>query len=279
MFRRLIIVLIGYALVTCAFFYVVSLLNFKNVFIHLLSFLLGFLIFAFFITKEITKIIKDSQIKERDNLEKISHELKTFLTIIISNLDTIEKNKEQLVKNQTKWMNNIKNQTTGMKYLINELLTEDVENYGNQNLSRILEKSILSLEQYAYENRVRINYNIEPKVEMKCLKNDLEKLFNILLDNAIKYNVLNGFVNIILKQSDRKITFNIRNSGHGIESKHLNKIFNKFYRGNDEMNGFGLGLFIAKAIIDNYKGNIIVKSEIDKETEFEIVFYKNKKIG
>ena len=248
--------------------------------------LISLIVLSYFISSKLIVPIEQSYKREQRLLGDVSHELKTPVAIIASNVETIENKKDELVKDQTKWLKNIKSQTVRMQYLIKELLNFSSyrTKYQNQNLksyniSRILEKLILSYEEIAYSKKVSIKYDIEPKIEYNCTQEDMNKLFSILIDNAIKYNIPKGYIEITLTKHNKKIIFNIKNSGRGIENDNIDKIFDRFYRESyartqENENSFGLGLSIAKTIVDYYKGTISVKSEIDKETEFEIIFNK-----
>ncbi len=244
-------------------------------------------IVSFFISYKLIVPVEKSYKRERQLLGDVSHELKTPVAIITSNLETIENKKDDLVENQEKWLTNIKNQTIRMQYLIKELLNfsshrtkfDKKNKYPACNLSRTLEKIILSYEELAYKKGIKIEYDIVENIEYNCSKEDINKLFSILIDNAIKYNNKKGYIKICLKEKSKKIFFSIKNSGHGIAPENINKIFDRFYRESyartqENEISFGLGLSIAKSIVDYYKGQIVVRSELEVETEFEITFNK-----
>lgn len=247
-------------------------------------------IVSFFISYRLIVPVEKSYKRERQLLGDVSHELKTPVAIITSNLETIENKKEDLIINQDKWLKNIKNQTIRMQYLIKELLNfsshrtklDKKNKYPACNISRTLEKIILSYEELAYKKGIKIEYTIADNIEYNCSKEDINKLFSILIDNAIKYNKDKGYINISLKEKSKKIVFSIKNSGHGIAPENINKIFDRFYRESyartqENEISFGLGLSIAKSIVDYYKGQIVVRSELEVETEFEITFNKKSK--
>jgi len=230
--------------------------------------------------------VEKSYKREMQLLGDVTHELKTPVAIISSNIETIENKGDELVKNQKKWLKNIKSQTTRMNYLIKDLLNFSTyrnktrkHNIASCDISRVLEKMVLSYEQYAYVNDIKIESSIDEEIEGPYLKEDMTKLFSIFIDNAIKYNKKKGYIKINLSENNKKIYFSIINSGIGIEPDKKEKIFDRFYRADyartqENENSFGLGLSIAKSIVDFYKGTIIVKSEIDKETEFQVVLKK-----
>ncbi len=102
---------------------------------------------------------------------------------------------------------------------------------------------------------------------------DIEKLFKNMIENAIKYNKEKGTIDIRLEQQANQVIFSIQDSGLGIPSEELDRIFERFYRVNQRRNiqGTGLGLSIVKHIVNKYHGQIDVASEVNKYTWFVIV--------
>jgi signal transduction histidine kinase len=101
----------------------------------------------------------------------------------------------------------------------------------------------------------------------------LVRLFVILLDNAIKYSPEKSAVTITEKKTDGYIKVRVTDQGIGIDEKDIPKVFHRFYRSNSarsktQASGYGLGLSIAKKIVDNHDGSIKVESEKDKGTTF-----------
>jgi len=103
---------------------------------------------------------------------------------------------------------------------------------------------------------------------------DLEKVFSNLVNNAIRYNVQNGSINIKSTCDDKQVIIRISDSGIGIPKEDLSKVFSEFYRSENAKKhvsfGTGLGLSLVKQIIENYNGKIEVESETGKGTTFVI---------
>ncbi len=103
-----------------------------------------------------------------------------------------------------------------------------------------------------------------------------ESLVNIL-ENALKYTKEAGYINISMEKSEMYIKINIRDSGIGIDKQEINKIFNRFYRGNDEIvqstEESGIGLYLAKWIIEQEGGTIRVKSVLGIGTTFSVIIF------
>jgi len=241
-------------------------------------------ILIYYVSKKITKWITDpveqTFNKQKDFIADASHELKTPLAVITASIDCIKVNK----KNE-KYINNIKSESDRMNNLITKLLdlskSENKTNkelYSLNNLSKIVEKRILVFEGLAFENNVEINSQIEKNIMFKCSPSDIDEVVSILIDNAIKHSYKNSIIKVNLYNDKNNIILDIINNGKDIPNDELDKIFERFYRSdksrNRENNRYGLGLAIAKNIINNHNGEIKVFSK-ENITTFKIIF-KNK---
>ena len=106
----------------------------------------------------------------------------------------------------------------------------------------------------------------------------LEDGINRIMDNAIKYNKEEESINIRLHEEDKSIILEISDTGLGIPEEHQDKIFNKFYQVDRQLNeqqGMGLGLTIAEKSIQINKGSIELKSEVGIGTTIKITFPLN----
>ena len=188
--------------------------------------------------------------KQKNFISDVTHELKTPLTIIKTNTDLILSNKSQSVKKQLKPLNYIKDEIIGMDKLVNELLKsakveEEHLEFKTENISNIVTNSLL-----IFENKIMLNTN----------KDKLIQVLKILFDNALKYTDESGIISVSLYHSKRKKIIKIENSGRIIPQEDLEYIFDRFYkcdkaRTNSE-NSYGLGLHIAKTIINKLNGKI-----------------------
>lgn len=128
-------------------------------------------------------------------------------------------------------------------------------------------------------DKKRLNLNLLKKpIFINANPLQIEELFTILIDNALKYSPPKSKVNISIKRQARHVHIQISNAGKGISPDELPLIFERFYRADSARthtsynDGFGLGLSLAKEIVRIHNGEIIVSSEIDKQTTFTIVF-------
>ena len=230
------------------------------------------------ITKWITKPVQESFDKQKQFITDASHELKTPLSVIIASSEALEENPKE-----KKWLNNIKSEADRMNNLIVRLLdlaTSEREikvELKQENLSKIIELSVLTFEGKAFEKNIKLNYKIEENINYKINSNDIKQLVEILLDNAIKHSEKGENVNINLDQINNQIIFTVSNKGEAIPTGSEEKIFERFYRvdksRNRDENRYGLGLAIAKNIVTNHNGTISAKSK-DGHTTFKVLFKK-----
>jgi len=229
------------------------------------------------ITKWITAPVEETFNKQKDFIADASHELKTPLAVMMASIDCIEVNK----KNE-KYINNIKSESDRMNNLITKLLDlsksesrTNKELYTMNNLSKIIEKRSLVFESLAFENNVSIDTQIEKDVMLKCNKNEIDEVVSILVDNAIKHSYKNSRILVNLYKDKNNIILDIINNGKDIPADECDKIFERFYRSdksrNRETNRYGLGLAIAKNIVNNHEGQIKAFSK-DNFTTFRVTF-------
>ena len=187
-----------------------------------------------------------------------------------------------LTEEQKKWLSGIATQTQRMGEMINEMLVlarvegmKEKQSLERINFSTIVESVVLETETVAFEKGAVLTSSVQEDVFVKGRKQDLEKLVYILLDNAIKYTPFGKEIRLKLSVEKRKVILRVYNEGDGIEKEKLPKLFDRFYRADESHSvggSFGLGLAIAKAIVDSMDGRIGVDSEVAKYTEFICVF-------
>lgn len=239
---------------------------------------------AFFVMRFTTRNlapIEEAFNKQKELVANASHELKTPLTIINTNLSILNSSSEGLSEEQKKWLVGIGTQVNRMSAMINEMLLlarfEAVreKDFVKVDLSTIAESVVLETEALAFEKRIEMESAIAQGIFVTARRDDMEKLVYILVENALKYTEPNGKITVTLTSEKHKAILKVRNTGEGIPRDRMPKLFDRFYRCDEshtESGSFGLGLSIAKAITDANNGTIGVDSKEGSYTEFLAVF-------
>lgn len=228
------------------------------------------------ITCWITDPVMDSFNKQKEFIANASHELKTPLAVMMASADCLSYDK----KNE-KWVNNIKNETDRMSNLVNKLLrlskteSEVDNNIATNNISKLLLKRVLAFDSVAFDNDITIDTNILEDVKIRCCDYDMNELFDIIIDNAIKHSDKFSTIKVNLYKDKKDIVIDIINKGNPIPKGEEERIFERFYRSDKSRerssNRYGLGLSIARNTVNKY-GGVISASSQDGYTTFRIVF-------
>ena len=231
--------------------------------------------FTYLITKWIISPVSKSFEKQKTFVADASHELKTPLSVMIASADAYFNDKDE------KWVKNMKNESERMIKLVTELLDlakieQDHEIILEENnLSDIILGSILTFESLFYENKIKLKYDIKPDIKMLCNESLIIELMSILIDNAIKHSEENGKVFVNLSKNNKQIILEVKNTGLPIKKEDEEKIFERFYKVDSSRNrnkdNYGLGLAIAKNIVERHNGKISAHS-IDGYTIFKVIW-------
>ena len=250
---------------------------FKMSVMIVVSSLLFVFIFSYYLSRWAIKPVKNALDRQRRFISDASHELKTPLTVISANADVLE---SEIGENR--WLENIKKQSVIMSDLVFDLLdlakmdeTHEEMILSEFDLSSIVLSKTLEFECTAFESGKTFEQNITENIKYKGNEDSIKHLVTILIDNAIKHSDENGIVRVTLTTSGSKRIFQVYNTGNGIKNSEKDKIFDRFYRSDEsrskETGGYGLGLSIAKAIVDAHKGIITVDGEEQKWISFTVV--------
>ena len=236
---------------------------------------LAIFIFTYFITKWIITPVNNTFEKQKTFVADASHELKTPLSVMIASADAYFNDKDD------KWVKNMKSESERMIKLVTELLdlakTEQEQDIvmEQNNLSDIIESSILTFESLFYDNKIKLKYDITPNIKMPCNENLIIELMSILIDNAIKHCSEKGKVIVNLYKNNKQIILEVKNTGLPIKKEDEEKIFERFYKvdtsRNRNTNNYGLGLAIAKNIVERHNG-IIKAHSTDGYTTFKVIW-------
>lgn len=213
--------------------------------------------FGFILINKLVKPLEESYEVQNRFVSDASHELKTPLAIIKSCLELIAKNdddKENLIEY-------CQDETERLIRLTSELLQlseTDGTNYEPINVSNTLEILISGIEVGLFEKRIKLNTEMMPNITAKVAKDDINQLTHILVDNAVKYNDERKKVDIKLTTHNRNMFLTVTNSSEFVTDENIEHLFDRFYRVDKSRTekGFGLGLSLAKHIVEKYNGEI-----------------------
>lgn len=217
--------------------------------------------------------------RQKQFIADASHELRTPLAVIHTNADVLLGNADETIGAQAKWLHRIKSETERMKTLTSDLLylTEMDDARADViraefSLSEATESVLLTMEAVVYERALSLDYEIEPGLSVRGNAEQLKQVVMILLDNAVKYANAGGSISLSLKRRHHDALLTVANTGEGIAPEHLGRIFDRFYRADKSRSrkngGYGLGLAIAKSIVEQHRGRLTAKSVVGETTSF-----------
>ena len=194
-----------------------------------------------------------------------AHELRTPLAIISSDNDVIEMTAEK-----SEWTESIRRQIHRMDDLIKDLIlmsrmeeTQTTPAFSQVNMSRIAEGKVSDRHLLAEQKKVNVKTDIQGQVTCMGDEKNLERVIDILLDNAVKYVSEGGVILLSLKSEGKKIRFVIENTCDKLPEGDLHRLFDRFYRADEARThhtamsgGYGIGLSMADAIIRRHRGKI-----------------------
>ncbi len=250
--------------------------------------LLGFFLISLFLSKLATRPVAKAWEQQRQFVADASHELKTPLTVILANSGILLSHKEDTVAAQAKWIEYIQEEARRMKGLVEDMLflaKSDAARLPTTRLpvdmSELTEGCLLPFESVAFEAGVTLESDIRPGLYVSGDEGQLRRLVYILLDNACKYAGTDGTVSVTLSRPSDRLKLTVRNTGPAIPPEHLEHLFERFYRSDSartrEAGGYGLGLAIAKAIVQSHRGQISVTSSESEGTVFTVLLPQGKR--
>ncbi len=238
------------------------------------------LIINYLIVRASEKTAEANQLKT-EFVAIASHQLRTPLTGIKWMIDLVKKeNEEEFTQSQLERIDEIKQNNDRMIGLVNDLLSVSRIERGKLGFEKG-EFSLVGLAKRKFKEYQPITK--ARNIKLSLFKEDdlpeiisdpkgVEMVIDNLINNAIRYNKKQGWVNIKISQNDGWLRFEVEDSGVGIPKRDRNKVFEKFFRSQNVMRyqteGTGLGLYIAKAIVKNAKGKMGFISEENQGSTF-----------
>lgn len=225
-----------------------------------------------------------------DNLDlssvtTIVHDLKTPITSIMGFIELLQKDDHDEEKRQS-FYNIIATESARLLKMVNDVLyvsrtseqkskENKTENNESCNIGVQIHKYVKELAPLAEKRNINVDINMNAgNIYVSVPESKVARILTNIIENAIKYNRESGKVFIDVSEEESSVIIRIKDTGVGIASEELDKVFDKFYRSSTSkkmnIDGTGLGLAIAKDIVESYGGEIKVESELGKCTEFMI---------
>lgn len=237
------------------------------------------------ICRDITQIEK-LEIMRRDFIANVSHELRTPLTVVGGFLETLMDMEGAVPENTRSYFKMMSEQTGRMRHLIEDLLTlsqlesgatvtQDTEIDMNSQLNMLMNEA-----QSLSNGRHRILLEADTSIWLSGAAEELHSALGNLVSNAIRYTPEGGEIKLIWRMRGQDAVFSVKDSGIGIEQKHIDRLTERFYRvdrsRSRETGGTGLGLSIVKHILTRHQAKLEIESVLDKGSTFSVVFPQSR---
>lgn len=256
--------------------------------ISVISFFLTIVIvfvMSMFISEKAIQPVRKSMEEQKKFVADASHELRTPLAVIRSNIELIRDAPDSTVKENEKWLGYIHQEALRITTMTENLLT--LERYDSKkteysselfSLSELMEEIAVGFLPLINSYGLSFESHIQKEIYFYASKEKIKQLLTIFIDNAMKYTK-EGSISLSLQQVENENFITVKDTGVGIQDEDKKKIFERFYRVDKSrsrnLGGSGLGLSIAKTIIDEYKGKVELESEFGSGSEFIISFKSN----
>ncbi|PQJ79102.1 hybrid sensor histidine kinase/response regulator transcription factor [Polaribacter porphyrae] len=216
----------------------------------------------------------------------ISHEIRTPVTLIISSINRLFEKEKGIESKQIKAAHTIRRNSNLLLRLVNELLDvrklekNDIKlNISENELISYVKGIYLSFSDIALDRNINYEFKTEiTKIYLWFDKNQLEKVIFNLISNAFKFTNNKGNIQICIEEYNNEVVVVVKDDGIGLSSEHQKKIFKRFYQvkyeHSEKNKGFGLGLSIAKEIVQLHKATIQVSSKLKEGSTFELKLLK-----
>ncbi len=234
------------------------------------------IVITFYLSKFVVFPAKEALRREKRFISDASHELKTPLGAIRINAQALElRNQDSL------YIKNIISEADRMNRLVERLLTLsrlDEADLGGKSvfpLSQVLQEMLLTYESIAFEKGILLDYEIDEDLSLLGDADEIRQLVAIMLDNAIKNTQNRRNIHFVCRKEQARIKLTITNYGFGIRDEDIEHIFERFYTTDESRTrgSFGLGLAIAKSIVERHDGEISVESNpVEEPDVYETVF-------
>lgn len=235
---------------------------------------------GYFLAGRTLKPIKDMVDEQNRFITDASHELRTPITSLKTEIEVnlrdekLNKDTKKILESNLEEVNNLQSLSDNLIKLTQYQKTNGNIAFENVSLKEIIDEACRKVANLAKHKKISIHNKVKD-ISLQADKQGLSEAFVIFLDNAIKYSHKDTSITLSSKTTDHSIVVEIKDEGIGIDKQDIPHLFERFYRADKsrtktEIEGFGLGLSIAKQIIAKHNGTISVESDINKGTTFSI---------
>lgn len=232
---------------------------------------------SFVFSKIIMQPIEDMFERQKQFISDSSHELRTPISVIDANLSVV-----MAEYPGNRWLGYIKDENARMGKLVKDML---YLTRSDQNLSELEKKefdfsaavtnAVLPFESVIYEARKHLEMSVAAGMRLSGDENAIKQVVTILVDNAVKYSADNGIIRVKAFHDGSRCVLKVYNTGKGIKKENLDKIFGRFFREDKTRTGlkggYGLGLPIARSIVEQHDGTIAADSDGETWVEFTVL--------
>lgn len=243
------------------------------------SFWILSLIASLYLARVSVKPLLESMQKQQSFVENASHELRTPLAVLQNRLETLFRKPEATIMESSESIASSLEEVRNMRFLTANLLNlarrdDGIKPELGEVEPNFFNTTFTNYEMIASENNRAFHF--ENRIHRTIITDKLllKQLMTILFDNAVKYTEEEGDIHFVIATTERNLYLSVADDGIGISAVDKKKIFDRFYRVDKartrQKGGFGLGLSLAKQIVDALKGTISVKDNKPHGTIFEV---------
>lgn len=256
----------------------------KELLRHLLyvNFAIGstFAVASFFMAGKTLEPIHEALNQQKRFVGDAAHELKTPITALKTSIEVnlmdkkLPKNAREVLAENLEDVESLQRLTESLVRLAN--VSEKKLDLNPLVIQKVVSQSVKHLNPIARTKKIKLSLNVpEKEIMVKGDVGALTDMFNVFLDNAIKYSPKNSEIKIDVIKTRSSVNVTIADQGQGIEKHHQPHIFERFYRADSSRTknvpaGYGLGLSVAKKIIEEHGGSVGLKSEVGKGSVFTV---------
>lgn len=216
--------------------------------------------------------------KQRQFITDASHEIKTPLTIIDANIEVIE-----MEHGGDEWTKSVRKQVQRLADFTRQLIAltkldeEGLWKHKTEfSLTNAIKESIQPFEVFAKTCGKTVETDVQEQITMLGDEKSIRQLISILMDNAVKYSLAESTIYVSLEKKGRKMQFEVYNETYDVPEGNLDILFERFYRldasRNSETGGSGIGLSVARAIVESHQGKIRAHSDDGKSIRVSVEF-------